>query len=679
MADTLGDTQLHWADIVVIVLYFVFVFGVGIWSSTRSKRDSVSGYFLAGRNMNWILVGASLFASNIGSGHFVGLAGSGAASGIGIAAFELNALFVLTVLGWLFVPVYMSAGVYTMPEYLRKRFGGQRIRVYLSVLALILYVFTKISADLFAGAIFIKQAAGWDLYVSVIGLLAIAAIFTITGGLTAVIWTDFVQTILMLVGAFILMIFSFNAVGGYEAVMEKFMVAEANLTNYTTIDNAACGKVPHDSLHFFRDPSSPDLPWTGVVFGLTVSAVWYWCSDQVIVQRALASKSFTHAKAGTLLAGALKLLPMYLLVFPGMIARILYPEKVACADPITCERVCGIKTGCTNIAYPLLVLEQMPNALRGMMLAVMMAALMSSLTSIFNSSSTIFTIDIWTRIRKQASDVELLIVGRLFVLVLVVVSIAWIPVIQQTQGTQLFVYIQNVTSYLSPPVCAVYVLAIFWGRINEKGAFWGLMVGLAVGIVRFALEYGFTKPACGSPDKRPEIVQTLVDNVHYLHFGIILFIISAVCTTVISLLTEPIDEKHLYRLTYWTRFSTEVRQDLGKPRIKKQFNAPEISVISDGKSQSMPQLTGQSTEQLTQVDPDDSSPPQLPLVKRIINFVCGIAPETNAPGEEPYISPEVQAREAAEFLNEDPFWRRVVNISAIVLLGVGIFMWAYYA
>ncbi|KAK8785908.1 hypothetical protein V5799_007716 [Amblyomma americanum] len=481
-------------DIVVIVAYFVGVIGVGIWSSWKSSRGSMSGYFLASRSMHWIPVGASLFASNIGSGHFVGLAGSGAATGIGIAGFELNAIFILMILGWFFVPVYVASGVYTMPEYLRKRFGGQRIRVYLSVLALLLSIFTKISADLFAGAVFIKQALDWNLYLSVVVLLAIACIFTVAGGLSAVIWTDFVQTILIVIGAFVLMVLSLIKVGGYEKLMHDFAFAEPTNESFVryTLDNVSCSKVPDNYNHLLRTASDPQLPWTGIVFGITISAVWYWCSDQVIVQRALSAKNMVHAKAGCVLAGYLKLLPLYLLVLPGMAARVLFPDLVGCSDPDRCKEICGSENGCTNIAYPLLVVKLMPivevhlretthyrlffqqcvpfvrtAGARGMMLSVMLAALMSSLTSIFNSSSTIFTIDIWKKFRKSASDVELLIVGRSFVVVLVGLSIVWIPIIEHFPSSQLFHYIQSVTSYLAPPVCAVYVLAVSWKRVNE--------------------------------------------------------------------------------------------------------------------------------------------------------------------------------------------------------------------
>ncbi|MCJ8742768.1 hypothetical protein PDJAM_G00086140 [Pangasius djambal] len=465
------------ADISVIVIYFLVVLAVGIWAMVRTNRSTVGGFFLAGRSMVWWPIGASLFASNIGSGHFVGLAGTGAAAGIAIGGFEWNALVIVLILGWIFVPIYIKAGVVTMPEYLKKRFGGQRIRIYLSVLSLFLYIFTKISADMFSGAIFINQALKMNIYLAVIMLLLITALYTVTGGLAAVIYTDTLQTIIMVVGSFILMGFAFEKVGGYEGLQEKYMQAiPSNVGNYS----ATCYTPRADSFHIFRDALTGDMPWPGLIFGLTIQAGWYWCTDQVIVQRCLSAKNMSHVKAGCVLCGYLKLLPMFLMVLPGMISRVLYPDEVACVVPELCKEYCDTEVGCSNIAYPKLVVDLMPNGLRGLMLSVMLASLMSSLTSIFNSSSTLFTMDIYAKIRQKASEKELMIAGRLFMLVLIGISIAWIPIVQTAQSGQLFDYIQSVTSYLAPPIAAVFTLAIFCKRVNEPGAFYGMLIGLAI-------------------------------------------------------------------------------------------------------------------------------------------------------------------------------------------------------
>ncbi|NWU18830.1 SC5AA protein, partial [Dyaphorophyia castanea] len=536
--------QFSVADLVVVVVYFSLNVGVGIWSSCRVNRNTVSGYFLAGRDMAWWPIGASLFASSEGSGLFLGLAGTGAAGGIAVAGFAWNATYALLALAWVFVPVYISSGIVTVPEYLQRRFGGQRIRMYLSSLSLLLSIFTKISTDLYSGALFVQVCLGWDLYLSTILMLLVTGLYTIAGGLAAVIYTDALQTLIMVLGAIVLAVKAFNEVGGYPNLEEAYLKAVPS----KIVPNTTCHLPRADAMHLFRDPVSGDLPWTGMTFGLSIMATWYWCTDQVIVQRSLSAKNLSHAKAGSILASYLKMLPLFLIIMPGMISRVLYPDTVACVDPEECTRVCGAAVGCSNIAYPKLVVELMPRGLRGLMIAVMMAALVSSLTSIFNSSSTLFTMDIWRKLRPRAGDWELLLVGRVVTVVLVALSMVWIPILQSSSGGQLYVYIQAVTSYLAPPVTAVFILAVFWPRANEQGAFWGLMAGLALGLARMGLELAHPTPLCGAPDPRP----WLLADIHYLHFAVLLATVTAATTVVGSLLTPPAPPAQLKDLTWWT-------------------------------------------------------------------------------------------------------------------------------
>uniref|UniRef100_A0A8C7WHX7 Sodium/glucose cotransporter 1 n=1 Tax=Oncorhynchus mykiss TaxID=8022 RepID=A0A8C7WHX7_ONCMY len=608
-----------------------------------NTKPTVGGFFLAGRSMVWWPIGASLFASNIGSGHFVGIAGTAAAAGIAIGGFEWNALVVVILLGWLFVPIYIKAGVVTMPEYLKKRFGGQRIRIYLSVLSLFLYVFTKISADMFSGAIFINQALGLNIYLAVVLLLSITALYTVTGGLAAVIYTDTLQTIIMVVGSFILMGYAFDQVGGYENFQERYMMAMPTRTGVNI--SKRCYTPRPDSFHIFRDAVTGDLPWPGLVFGLTVQATWYWCTDQVIVQRCLSAKSLSHVKAGCILCGYLKLLPMFVMVFPGMISRILYPDEVACVDPDECQTYCGASVGCTNIAYPKLVVDLMPNGLRGLMLSVMMASLMSSLTSIFNSASTLFTMDIYTKIRSSASEKELMIAGRVFILVLIGVSIAWIPVVQSAQSGQLFDYIQSITSYLTPPIAATFMLAIFCKRVNEPGVFYGLMIGLAIGLSRMIAEFAYGTGSCVAPTNCPEIIC----GVHYLYFSIILFCISCLVILTISLMTKPIEDKHLYRLCWKLRNHTEERLDL------------EIDDWTEN-------------QESDYMDIEDPTEEPGCCKKAVLNF-CGLE-KSNAPA----LSAEEQAELQRKLTDtsEKPLWRNVVNANGIILLCVCVFFHGFY-
>uniref|UniRef100_A0A8C6V4N1 Sodium/myo-inositol cotransporter n=1 Tax=Neogobius melanostomus TaxID=47308 RepID=A0A8C6V4N1_9GOBI len=521
------SSTMEAADIVVVALYFLLVLAIGLLAMWKANHSTVSGYFLAGRSMNWAAVGASLFVSNIGSEHFIGLAGSGAASGFSVAAWEFNALLLMQLLGWLFIPVYILSGVYTMPEYLAKRFGGQRLKVYFATLSLVLYIFTKLSVNLYTGALFIQESLGWNIYLSIILLIGMTAILTVTGGLVAVIYTDVIQAILMIGGALTLTGISLYKVGGLEGVRTKYMLATPNVTsimlsypNLTYSNSCLLHLDPKPaSLKILRGPTDPDLPWPGFLLGQTPASLWYWCADQVIVQRVLAAKNISHVKASTIMAGFLKILPMFIIVIPGMIARILFADDLICISPEHCMEVCGSPAGCSNIAYPRLVMSVMPIGLRGLMLAVMIAALMSDLDSIFNSASTIFTLDIYKMLRKQSTLRELLIVGRLTVVFLVVISIAWVPVVIEMQGGQMFYYTQEVSNYLTPPIAAMFLLAVLWHRCNETGAFWGALTGFVLGTFRLTLGFIYREPLCDQPDNRPSFIK----DVHFMYVAAILF------------------------------------------------------------------------------------------------------------------------------------------------------------
>ncbi|XP_038676492.1 sodium/myo-inositol cotransporter 2-like isoform X1 [Scyliorhinus canicula] len=638
--------RLNVADIIVMVLYLITVLFVGFWSMYKRKRSTVSGYFLAGRKIPWWPIGASLFASNVGSGHFIGLAGSGASSGIAVSVYEWSGMYALIILGWLFLPIYIAAGVTTMPEYLLRRFGGQRIHFLIALLSLFAYIFTKISVDIYAGGIFINLALRWDLYLSVIGLLIITAVYTIGGGLAAVIYTDALQTLIILAGAMILMVFAFIRVDGYSGLKKKYFMTIPTVH----IPNSTCGFPREDAFHIFQDPINSDYPWPGVIFGITVLSTWYWCTDQVIVQRTLSSKSILHAKGGIIFAAYLKILPIFIIVFPGMISRVLFTNLVACAEPATCRRVCGNPLGCTDIAYPLLVMELLPGGLRGLMMSVMIAALMSSLTSIFNSASTLFTMDIWHHIRPHCSEWELMVVGRLFVLVLVIVSILWLPLVQMSQGGQLFIYIQSITSYLTPPIAVVFITGCFWTRTNEKGAFWGLVIGICIGIIRMILDMVFNPPPCGQPDERP----TVVSKVHFLYFALILSFITLIVVVIISLLTHPPPLQQISRLTWYTRHD--------KP--------PEIHTANDlvESDRTLDSYNIEDSETTIQGEKTMKS-----RTMSILMWICGLdTTRANMPYEstdERYITS----------LYEEPVRRYIVNANLIICLTVIIFLYCYFA
>ncbi|KAM9732800.1 sodium/glucose cotransporter 2 [Menidia menidia] len=602
------------ADITVIVGYFLVVIGVGIWSMFRANRGTVGGYFLAGRTMTWWPVGASLFASNIGSGHFVGLAGTGAASGIAVGGFEWNALFIVLLLGWLFVPVYLTAEVITMPQYLKKRFGGTRISLYLSVISLFLYIFTKISVDMFSGAVFIQQALGWNMYVSVIALLLITALYTVTGGLAALMYTDTVQTFVIIAGAFALTGFSFAEVGGYTGLLTKY--SSAMPSNFSSMDpdryniSPQCYIPRQDAFSLLRDPTTADLPWPGVLFGISISGIWYWCSDQVIVQRCLAARNITHVKAGCILCGYLKLLPMFLMVFPGMISRILYPDEVGCVVPEHCKEICGTEVGCSNIAYPKLVVTVMPNV--------------PSCDQIFKS-------------------------------LIVAVSICWIPVVQAAQSGQLFDYIQSISSYLSPPIASVFLLAVFVKRVNETGAFWGLVGGLAMGLCRMLPEFWFGTGSCIFPSRCP----FLVCGIHYLHFAIILFFCTSALVLLVSYCSEPIEDQHLHRLVFSLRHSKEERKDLDWEQEEKGRVARR-----EAEERAREKRAGTGVRELEKSG-----------FCRLVSAFCGRGGDSEAYELE---EPEGLEQQLPD-ISEVSAWKYAVDANAIIMMTVAVFLWGYFA
>ncbi|XP_044771025.1 sodium/myo-inositol cotransporter 2 isoform X4 [Neomonachus schauinslandi] len=589
--------NLEPGDIAVLVLYFLFVLAVGLWSTVKTKRDTVKGYFLAGGDMVWWPVGASLFASNVGSGHFVGLAGSGAAVGLSVTAYELNGLFSVLMLAWIFLPIYIAGQV-----------------------------------DMYAGAIFIQQSLHLDLYLAIVGLLAITALYTVAG---------------------------FAAVGGMEGLKEKYFLAVASNRS----ENNSCGLPREDAFHIFRDPLTSDLPWPGILLGMSIPSLWYWCTDQVIVQRSLAAKNLSHAKGGSLMAAYLKVLPLFMMVFPGMVSRVLFPDQVACADPETCLKVCSNPSGCSDIAYPKLVLELLPTGLRGLMMAVMVAALMSSLTSIFNSASTIFTMDLWNYIRPRASEKELMIVGRAFVLLLVLVSILWIPVVQASQGGQLFIYIQSISSYLQPPVAVVFIMGCFWKWTNEKGAFSGLILGLLLGLIRLVLDFIYPQPRCDQPDDRP----TVVKDVHYLYFSMILSAVTLITVSIVSWFTESPSKEMVSRLTWFTRHDPMVQKDQVPPATPQT-----LTISPNGTSEA-----SITNIQLEIVQENIAKPhccdttPKRSKVMRAILWLCGMESLDKEPPRK--VEPVIVS------LEENPLVKTLLDINLIICVSCAIFLWGYFA
>uniref|UniRef100_A0A2K6GPA6 Solute carrier family 5 member 4 n=1 Tax=Propithecus coquereli TaxID=379532 RepID=A0A2K6GPA6_PROCO len=629
------------ADISVTVFYFVAVLAVGLWAMLKTNRGSVGGFFLAGRDVAWWPVsGPDSLQPCPGCLVLLPCAVSGSG---GVPCDGTSGDVSLTLVQWVFS--LLSLDVVTMSKYLKKRFGGKRLQIYLSVLSLFICVALRISADIFSGAIFIRWPWDWTFtWQFSSSWLLLPFIPSLVRGLASVIYTDTLQTIIMLIGSFILTGFAFAEVGGYESFMEKYMNAIPSIVegDNLTID-ARCYTPQVDSFHLFQDPVSGDIPWPGMILGIFITSLWYWCTDQVIVQRCLCGKDMSHVKAACITCAYLKLLPMFLMVMPGMISHILYTDKVACIVPSECVKQCGVEVGCSNYAYPMLVLQLLPAGLRGLVLSVMLASLMSSLTSIFNSASTLFTMDIYSKVRKQASEKELLIAGRIFFLVVTVVSIMWVPLVQVFRNGQLIHYSESMASYLGPPITAVFLLAVFCKRVNEQGAFWGLIIGLVMGLSRMIAEFAYGTGSCLAASDCPKIFC----GVHYLYFAIILFFGTILAVLGISLLTKPIPD--LYRLCWALRDSTEERIDL-------DADEKRLEESRDGVEEDYPERSRG-------------------CLRKAWDLFCGLQKTGPKLTEE-----EEQAlRQKLTDTSERPLWKTIVDANAILLLAVVVFAYSYFA
>jgi SSS family solute:Na+ symporter len=496
-------------DWIVIALYFASIFAVAwlVAGRKKSTHESSAGYFLAGRNVGWFVVGTALFASNIGSEHLVGLAGTGYDSGVAVGQFEVLASLILLVLGWLFVPFYLKSSVYTMPEFLERRYSPAA-RWYLAVISIIGYVLTKISVTLYAGGIVYEVLLGGSFWTGALIIVVATGIYTVLGGLRAVLYTEMVQTIMLIGGAVLVTVIGLVKLGGWSAMRA--------VTDPSYFD-------------MWQPMSHPSFPWTGILFGAPILGVWYWCTDQFIVQRVLSAKGIDDARRGTIFGGFLKILPLFIFVIPGVVAAALVSTgqlELARADH----------------ALPEMIRTLLPVGIRGLVMAGFLAALMSSLAAVFNSCSTLITWDVYRKLRPQASERQLVVVGKMSTLLLVGFGLAWIPFMKYISG-QLYVYLQSVQAYISPPIAAVFLLGIFWRRVNSHGAIASLATGFVLGAARLVLE--LMKSSTGG-------VLYWYADINFLHFAILLFAICTVVLVVVSLLTPEQSDEKLAGLTFAT-------------------------------------------------------------------------------------------------------------------------------
>ncbi len=515
-------------DWIVIVGYFVLI-GWVAWYYGRHQKDSVD-YFLAGRNAGWVVIGASIFTSNIGSEHIVGLAGQGASTGMAMAHWELHA-WVLIVLAGLFVPFYYKSGVQTIPEFLERRFNA-RTRTILSCVSLVAYVFTKVSVTVYAGAIVFQallpdtfgspQNAFW---VGAFFTVIVTGIYTVFGGMRAIMYTATPQAVVILFGSFLITAIGLNKLGGWG---ELVTMAKAN----------------SDQFALWRPLSDPNFPWLGVLIASPIIGLWYWCTDQYIVQRALSAKDLATARRGALFGGLLKVWPVLIFVIPGMIGWALHQKGII---QLPTKMVDGVATTTIDgdLVFPTLVKTLLPVGIRGLIVSCLLAALMSSLASLFNSSASLFTVDIYGKLRPGKSPEHLLLVGRIATTAVVGLGIIWIPVMAKISGGGLYQYLQSVQGYLAPPITAVFFLGLFWKRINATGATWGLAGGFVLGMAKLTIQGFFGTGKIENPAWLAWIA-----DFNFLYATGVLFAASAVIMTVGSLLTPAPEEASVRGLTY---------------------------------------------------------------------------------------------------------------------------------
>lgn len=551
---------LDWA---MIAGYFGLLLALSWWVVLRNK-NTTQDFFLAEKSLGWFVVGASIFASNIGSEHLVGLAGSGATEGVALAHYELQA-WCLLVLAWVMVPFYARSRVFTMPEFLERRFSPSN-RYLLSIISLVAYVVTKIAVGIYAGGVVFDallpevKLAGLDgFWVGSIAVLVLTGLYTVLGGFRAVAYTEALQTIILIVGSALVTIYGLDKIGGWNELRETVGLDKFNLwkplvpagvegTWRPVSEVGADGQLVKQAWYFTFDGH---FPWLGMLFCAPIIGLWYWCTDQYIVQRALGAPNQTEARRGSIFAGFLKLLPVFIFIVPGIICLGLITKiaagQIQGMDFSQMTDAAG-KITVKEQAFPLMVKNVLPAGVRGIVVAGLLAALMSSLAGVFNACATLFTIDLYAKAKPYSSDSHLVKVGRIATAVMVLIGIMWIPVIRGSKG--LYEYLQSVQGYLAPPIFVVFFLGVFWKRMNAKGCLTALLVGFAVGVFRLVID---TLPKLDPSVTYAEgSLLWIVHKFYFQYFSLLIFLISLAAAVVVSLATAQPNYNAIRGLTYGT-------------------------------------------------------------------------------------------------------------------------------
>jgi len=556
-------TTLDW---LIILGYFSALAGL-TWWVIRRNRDTPDDYFLASRNLGWFIVGASIFASNIGSEHLVGLAGAGATSGVALAHYELHA-WCLLVLGWVLVPFYARSMVYTMPEFLERRFSPAS-RWVLSVISLVAYILTKIAVGIFAGGIVFSTLlpdAQLELgaitlnsfWVGSILVILLTGLYTVLGGMRAVAYTEALQTVVLVVGSVLVTAFGLARLGGWSELRAALPSDMFNLWKPLIPAGMEGTWAPVKETTRIAWYFNGNYPWLGMLFCAPVIGLWYWCTDQYIVQRALAAPNEQQARRGSIFAAYLKLLPVFIFIIPGMIALALARSGTVAALAPMVDGSGGTVPDVAQAAFPLMVKSILPVGVRGIVVAGLLAALMSSLAGVFNACSTLFTMDFYSKIRPQATQHQLVHIGRIATTAMVIIGLLWIPVIQGAKG--LYDYLQGVQGYLAPPIFTVFFLGVFMKRLNAKGALATLIVGFILGAFRLAVDTPVSLRLAGFEQGYPEgSFFWIVNNIYFQYYSALIFLVSIGVLVGVSYLTGAPAEANIVGLTYAT-VTTEQQQ-----------------------------------------------------------------------------------------------------------------------
>ena len=523
-------------DWIVIGVFCCALIGIVLWVVSQ-KNDNSADYFLGGKDATWIAIGASIFASNIGSEHLIGLAGAGASSGMAMAHWEIQGWMIL-ILGWVFVPFYTRSMVYTMPEFLERRYNTQS-RTILSVISLISYVLTKVAVTVYAGGLVFQQVFGieelWGIdffWIAAIGLVVITAIYTTFGGMKSVLYTSVLQTPILLLGSLIILVLGMKALGSWDQMLQLCDVKP----NY----DGATGTM----IHLMRSNSDPQYPWLGALIGSAVIGFWYWCTDQYIVQRVLSGKNEKESRRGTIFGAYLKLLPVFLFLIPGMIAFALHQKYAGDGGflPLLADG-----TPNADAAFPTLVAKILPAGVKGLVVCGILAALMSSLASLFNSSAMLFTIDFWKRLKPETSEKSLVRIGQTATVVIVILGILWIPIMRSV-GNVLYNYLQDVQSVLAPGIAAAFLLGITWKRATAKGGQWGLLSGIIIGLTRLGAKVYYSN----ATDAADSWFKAVFYDFNWLFFCGVMLIVCCIVVIVVSLFTEAPSEQKIQGLVFGT-------------------------------------------------------------------------------------------------------------------------------